>query len=150
MFQVVVFENARKFLPAERQLREIKHKWPFEQAMEHFHWRRYLLVNHKAAHTVFARLCYCPCLIIRVANAGNEGFTEVTGSAIDLVHEGRSGAAAMEIVRGTSEPAHLAAFELAVIPAGVKTRREPASYLKSSFNLRNGLSISTQDTLASK
>jgi hypothetical protein len=24
MFQVVVFENARKFLPAERQLREVK------------------------------------------------------------------------------------------------------------------------------
>ncbi len=56
----------------------------------------------------------------------------------------------MEIVRGTSEPAYLAAFELAVKPAGVKTWWEPASYSNSRFNLKNGLSISTQDALASK
>src|ERR1700745_637123 len=37
LFQVVVPENAGKFLSAKKQLRKIKHKWLFEQVMEHFH-----------------------------------------------------------------------------------------------------------------
>ena len=45
LFQVVVPENARKFLPAKKQLREIEHKWLFEQAMERFHWRQYSLIS---------------------------------------------------------------------------------------------------------
>jgi len=45
LFQVVVPQNARKFLLTEKQLREIKHKWLFEQTMKHFHWRQYSSIS---------------------------------------------------------------------------------------------------------